>query len=574
MSDEIARWEARNSAVRRSELERWQADIASGDPRRVANAARELANAKDEVDPEWIFTVTDKWWTPTGEIGEHLMEASGTDPRNKVPTATMKQMGSSPHIGAMMNCRKSMVGVKVETGGLKWAFYVKKHRYKLDKGEWTSTAELRGIWDVLNYWVVWPSWWLPIQAQPFSHAVFFGPMVTCLENMMTECALRIQSGIWEFVNNALSLNPDLRAWFGRLLQSNGNIFEMLKTPAYIVRTNPFLDTSPLWGKTIRMETCGAVITNETKPYGVVVDVDLWEPGDEQPDAWANLTQPTYVIRVRDMSQIEGPTKTILDSVIRSTVDLGGALFGEVEGLLQQAQGMEGVFVAPVLGLNFIAPWVMLEAPEPGKKGGLLTCEITDHSPEGWQHIIGGKSPKWLNDLMNAFYAYLIDMAMIALGFTGVPSNILEGFLNDAFFAFQLLQLYTRRDEMGPYHPAMERFYATGAPPYNIEALFTFLKVIWESRGWTSVVATFRNGEIYTLGRDFFRGMLFSIVYMGRTRMVTDYVEMIMWRINEREREILAQIGDGEADEPPIAKHTRNITALQEIANVITLAPNS
>lgn len=164
--------------------------------------------------------------------------------------------------------------------------------------------------------------------------------------------------------------------------------------------------------------------------------------------------------------------------------------------------------------------------------------------------------------------------MIVIGFVGVPSNILDGFLNDAFFAFQQLDLFNRRVAVGPYHPAVMQFHATGAPPYNIQALFTFIKVIWESRGWTSVTATFRNGDVYALGRDFSKGMLFSIVYLGRRRMVTDYVEMIMWRINTNERQVLVQIGDGQADEPPIAKHERLITAGIEAYNVLSLAPNN
>jgi hypothetical protein len=576
---ELVRWRERDTAARQTELERWNAAIATGSPTEVARAARALADKQAALDPEWIFTLHDKWWNEDGELGKHLIEASGTDPRNNTPSAMVKQTGVSPHIGKMMACRKTMVGMTVETAGVRFSFYVKKHIYKLDEqGEYTSTAELKGIWDILNYLVIIPTWWLPLQVQPFSHAIFFGPMVTCIENMITECALRLQLGLFDFIDNAASLNPDFRTWFGTLITNGGltldSLFQMTKTPMYVVRSNPFLDGSPLWGRTVRMETCGSVITEGTKPYGITVDVDLWKPGDPQPDRWANLVRPTYVIRVKDYSNIEGPTKTVLDSAIRTTVDLTGALFGNVAGILKQAEGMEGVYVAPIFGVNFIAPWTMLELAAPGKKGGLLTCEITDHSPTGWRHIIGGKSPKWLNDLMNAFYAYIIDIAMIFLGFTGIPSDLLAGFLNDSFFAFQQLDLFEKRVEVGPYHPAITRFHATGSPPYNIQALFTFLKVIWESRGWTSVVATFRNGEIYTLGKDFWRGMLFSLVYMDRTRMVTDYVENIMWRITPAERVILAQIGDGQADEPPIARHERLITAAQEAINVASLAPNS
>ena len=53
----------------------------------------------------------------------------------------------------------------------------------------------------------------------------------------------------------------------------------------------------------------------TPAYGVSVTVELWRPGMPQPDKWANPTQVTYVIRVVDRSQIEGQTKTVLDSAL-------------------------------------------------------------------------------------------------------------------------------------------------------------------------------------------------------------------------------------------------------------------
>ena len=59
---------------------------------------------------------------------------------------------------------------------------------------------------------------------------------------------------------------------------------MLKTPVYVKRTNLFLDTSPMVARTVRMETCGQVIRDITKAYGVDTRMDLWRPGDPQPDA--------------------------------------------------------------------------------------------------------------------------------------------------------------------------------------------------------------------------------------------------------------------------------------------------
>ena len=566
-----------------ADLAMWEAALDSGSLSEIADAAERLAEVKGAVDNEFNFSIYDKMWRKIGEVGDDLIEASGTDPRNDVPTATMKLKGASEYVETLMQCRQTMVGVTVETNGLRFPFYVDTHTWEYDKAAYTSTSDLRGIWDILNFLQIWPVWFLPIQIQPISHAVFIGPLVTCIESMIAECALRIQSGINEFINNAASLNPDWRASFGTLLESNGNLLTMLKTPMYVCRTNPFFDTSPLIAKTVRMESCGTIITSLTKPYGVDVEISLWMPGDDQPDEWTknfsflSLDQPTYVVKVVDRSQIKGPTGTILDSVLRTVVDLEGSLLGKTLEPLLNPQGMyapEGVFIAPLLGLDFVAPYAIMVAPNEGEDTSIVSCKIIDHTPKGWQHIVGGKSPKWLNDLINATLSWLIDSLMILIGITGIPSDLLSGFLNDAFLAFQLIEHFSRRNDVGPYHPGIERFTSTGSAPYNIEALFSFINAFWDSRGYTSAMVIFRNGTQYALGRDIFRGGLASLVYFNNTKMYTDYIENILWRITQTERDVMCQIGDGQADEAPLARYQRFITGLQEAFNVLTLAPNA
>lgn len=549
-----------------------------------AAAADRLADIRSAVPIEFHHYVSDRLWTRVGPIGGDLMESSGADPRNNVPTATIKVKGTSDLIEHFMSCQQTLVGIEVAVGGLTFPFYVRSHDWEYEKGAYTSTLNCRGIWDILNYLQIWPVWWMPIQFQPFSHAIFFGPLCTVIENMISECAIRIQSGINEFINNALSLNPDLRAWIGTLLQSNGNIFQMLKTPIYVVRTNPFLDTSPLYARTVRMESCGTVITDITRPYGVDVRVDLWRPGMPQPDPWANLNQPTYVVTVKDRSQVEGPTKTILDSALRTTVDFAGGL--GLAGLLapllnpQGQYAPEGVYIAPSLGLNFVRPLVVIVAPRPGEenpRSPLLKMKVSQHTPMGWNHIIGGKSARWLNDLINAFLSWIIDAIMILIGITGIPSNLLSGFLNDSIMAFQVIQLYDRRNNAGPYHPGIEVFTPTNSAPYNIEAFFTFINAFWDSRGYTSAQLVIRHSEVVALGRDLARGGLVSLIYSSPTgpqKLFTDYLESIFWKLSPTERDLFLQIGDGKSEEPPLPRLQRLVTGLQEIANVIMLTPNS
>lgn len=197
-------------------------------------------------------------------------------------------------------------------------------------------------------------------------------------------------------------------------------------------------------------------------------------------------------------------------------------------------------------------------------------EIVDHHPQGWQIIIGGRSPKWVNDIINATTSWLLDCLMIVVGLTGVPSNLFDGLFNDVLLAFQLVQNFNRRNEMGPYGRP-ERFIPTGSAPYNIDALFSFIQAMWDTRGYRSAQAMFRNGYPYSVGKDIFPGAIMSIAENGS--LYSDYIENIVVTDNRKERaKVMVQIGDGKAEEAPIARFQRLITGLQEAVNVITLAP--
>lgn len=181
----------------------------------------------------------------------------------------------------------------------------------------------------------------------------------------------------------------------------------------------------------------------------------------------------------------------------------------------------------------------------------------------------------MNDLINAWLSFVIDAAMIIIGFTGVPSNLLDGFLNDAFFAFQLIQHYQRRSDVGPYHPAIEVVTPTNSSPYNIEALFQFIQVLWASRGYTTAIATFRgqNGP-YKLYRDIFPGALATLVYDSRTKLFTDHIELVKFHASRTKREVTIQLGDGKPLEHYSQTLRRNVSEFWAAVNSITLTPNS
>lgn len=518
---------------------------------------------------EIVVTLYNKFWEPIGQLGDYI-ELTASKPRNQVPGLNITLKGSDPHVPTIRNCRKELVGLTVEIGSIRWAYTVENASYKLANGLRTLEVTAVGLFDYFSYLMVWPNFLLPIQIQVPSRAVFIGPICSVINSMIAEQAFRMQSGLWELVNNLGSLNLDWRSWFGTLLQSRGNLLDMLHTPVYVVHNNFLFDTSPLVSITTRMESVATLIEKLMTGYGVTVEMELWLPGDPQPDRWARLRLPTYVVRVVDRSNVTGPTGTILDSIIKQVVTLEGSVFGNVLSPFLNPNGVyapDGVFIAPTIGVNFVQPWALL-VDHP--RGPMESFEIVDHHPQGWQILIGGKSPAWINNLINATTSWILDSIMIVIGLTGIPSNLLDGLFNDVLLSFQLVQNFNRRNEMGPYGRP-EKFVATGAAPYNIDALFSFISAMWDSRGYRSAQCSFRNGYPYSVGKDIFIGSLMSIAENGT--VYTDYIENIVITDNRDERaKVIVQIGDGRAEEAPIAKLQRLITGIQESVNVLTLAP--
>lgn len=565
--------------LERQQVETLHSQLRYGTAEQRATAAHQLADIKSAEETEIVVTVHDKLWQPVGEIGDYE-DLTADFPRNKVPTATLKLKGGDgfsksgpsapdPHIPRIKKCEDEFVGITIEVGSIRWAGFVDHAKYSFRDGKRTLTADLLGLFDLLHYVNVFPTWFLPLAAQPISHAVYFGPIVSVIESMVAEQVMRLQLGLWEFMNQSVSGNPDVRAWFGTLLQNNGNILQALKTPFYVVRTPLLKDTSMIVARTVRMEKIGAVIEDMTKAYGVDVRVDLWKPGDPQPDQWANLTQATHVVTVRDRLATTGPTSTVADAIIKTTVDTAGSFFGEIEGIIQNAPGAEGVFISKLAGVDFEQPIaVLVDGPD----NAFFEFDVDYYHPRGHTMIIGGRSPTWVNNLINITLSWLIDSITIFIGISGVPSNLLDGFLNDAFLAFQSLEMYDRRDKAGPYARA-ESFLPTASAPYNVEAIFTFINHAHDIRGWRSGTAKFRNGKPFKLGVHYVPGGAMAIAHQGE--LYANYVEHLFLHDNRRERaEVMVQIGDPKAIEAPLARTQRLAAGLSEAVNVLTLSPRS
>lgn len=555
----------------------------AGDMYTSISAARMAAEIEDAAASDVNITVTvyDKFYTPAFECGDYLTMGCSF-PRNKVETGQLSLKRSDPAADLILTCHETTVPITIEVGNLLWSGRVKvAHDNFNQKGKPDFVeCELEGDYSWLMKILAWPNFLLPLAVQFPPRGVAIGPAISILKFLLGTQAFRLQAGLWDLVNNLGSLNLDWRAWFGTLLMQDpgddgitpDDFFRALRTPIYVVPTNPLTDTSPFTSINWRMDKVGSIFEKVVQDCGLSVEVKLWRPGDPQPGndpllAAFPLTTPTIVVDIKDRMGVVGPTGTFLDGILRQVVDLEGSMFGEILSPFLNPNGEyapDGWNIAPALGIHFVPPWAIFNADDP--KGG-ISGKLSHHTPEAWRVVIGGKSPQWLNDIINSTMRYLLDLILIVVGLTGISSNLFDGLFNDILIAFALADNFDRRVAMGPFgHP--EVFVPTDNA-YSLDGIFAMKREMWNTKGYVSGQCTFRNGLPYEVGRDIHPNGLATIVRNGK--LYTDYVEnVIITDTRESRSEVMVQIGDGKREEAPIVRSQRLIARLEQAVNSITL----
>ncbi|MBO0676778.1 hypothetical protein JRC04_04800 [Mycolicibacterium sp. S2-37] len=551
--------------------------------------AQELAALDQHPPTDISVSIRDNYYRRKFETPDYL-HLEVDFPRLAIPTGKLILKGNDPAADHVLNCDKTVVPVVIDLapdekgfGRLRWSGRVDVALDKFDGKQYTIECKLLHDKAWLTRIVAWVAWWMPIQIQgPPSRGIAFGGAVSVIKYIITSNVLRLQLGLWDLVNNLFSLNLDWRTWFRTALMFDPgeklelrDIGRFITTPIYVVPTNPFFDTSPFISLDWRFDEILQLVNKTCEDNGLTIEVTLWEPGMPQPDelsARLKLLQvPTIVVDVKDRMQVTGFSGTFLDGIQRTFIDLIGSMFGEVlrpflDPKNEAQYAPEGTNIAPLLGLHFVKPWaVFTDHP----RGGLKQFEFAHHHPIAWRTITGGKSPKWMNDFVDATLTWLIDMIMIVIGFTGIPGSILNGVFNDILLAFQLTDNFDRCQALGPYG-FPEKFVPTGSGSYTLEAFFQQKSAQWDTRGYVSAQVVVDNGYPYELGRDIFPGALATVIRRGK--VFTDFIENAKLVDNRQQRASLTiQIGDGRAEEAPIAKIQRRLVDIQEGVNIVFMA---
>lgn len=373
--------------------------LQSGVPATAIAGASIASNVAQNPPDDVTVTLYSKVYDPIGELTDWI-SLTFQKARNRAESATIILKGNDPNVDTVLNCPNTTVPITIETGTIRWSGRVLSAELKFSKvGNSPRPVPTVIVTCISDYaWLskilCWPNAALPIQVQFPSESLYFGPAVTCVATLIAEQAYRLQSGIWEFVNNFGSLDLDWTSYSGTLLESFGNQTDMLINPICVVPVNPYLDTSPWVSFSGRMDQCSTLIEQVCKDTGTNVSVGLWLPGDPQPPGLsATLNQATILVYVTNNLGVTGNSGNFFDGILQNAVDLLDSTTGQMLAPFlnpNNEYAPQGINIAPVLGVNFVPPWIIL-SDDP--RSGLIEYSLKGRHPLAHTVVGGGKSPQ-------------------------------------------------------------------------------------------------------------------------------------------------------------------------------------
>jgi hypothetical protein len=486
--------------------------------------------------------------------------------------------GTDPLADIAVTCDSTVVPIIYDKAAYRWSGRIDVAHDILKDGKPTVECELIGDKHWLDRILAWPAPFLPIWFQDPSMWFGMGPGLTVISVLIGEQALRIQIGILTFLSEVGSLDLNIKGWLQELMSASSlklaDILQVLCTPIVVVPINPLTDTSAWIEINGRMDTVWKLIQQQLIDNGFDISAVMWLPGEPQPKGlFIKLTKPTVVVQVFDRSGFTGPWGPFEGLVVDAT-QLQGALLGNT---LQPLLGKNpqpyvntdlGEYLAPNIGVDFVKPWIILDFDT--DKGGIIEYNVDHHHALSWRVVVGGQSPKWVNDLINATLEWAVDSLMIAIGLTGLPSNILDGVLDNTLFAFSLADNFKTKNASPFMFP--EKFFPSGAGALTVDTLFAEASALWNVRGYPAAKASWIDGYPYELGVDFFRSQL--VLYVRRGRLGIDYIDNIEILDNRTSfNKVSVQLGDGKSEESPMTKFQRKLVGVETVINLILSGGN-
>ncbi|MFD4438119.1 Gp37-like protein, partial [Bacillus safensis] len=325
------------------------------------------------------------------------------------------------------------------------------------------------------------------------------------------------------------------------------------------------DTTPVRVGMARMVPLDELFEQWLKDSGCHLTITLWLPGDEQPHPDLFLTRPQYIVDVVQQPRTGGllQTGSVLDGIADTIGNLIAAGVNLLTGWLNPGIGQA---VSDALTSKEV-PSVVFRSDG----SAIDDATVTVTHPLYYSSVIGGKSPTWVNKLIDLGVQMAITWIFSLIGLAVIPglAGFISGIFHDVFLAFQKFVDWALKADLGPLG-FPEGFVNAGAA-YTFSGFQAGTKGLWDGRGTRSASITLRDGAPYTAFVDYDLGQLAGWEDEDDGQIYYDRITAIAVE-DTREGGIVLKtvIGDDKPDEAPWEVGMRQIKELFGITNFLAV----
>ncbi|MBF6063012.1 hypothetical protein IU500_12450 [Nocardia terpenica] len=475
---------------------------------------------------QFEIVIYDKFLNPLGEINNYS-SAKVEFVWNEVGTGELTIPGDHTFAKLCMSADNTVVPITVTYNGKRWSGRVDVAVRKGIKGR--KTIELALIDDY--------AWFHAILAYPQPLSIpeaQFPPQDVMIAPLRTLIYWYLARNVWR-----------------------------LGLPITLMPYNPLTDTTPWQVGMARMVPLDELFAQWLKDSDCKLDISLWLPGDPQPHPLLYLTRPQYIIQVIDRPKTGGiiDTKTFLDGIADAVGEVIAGFIEAFGGFLIPglAEAIDGLLRRSEI------PWVIWSEDS----SGVADAELTVKHPLYYSVVVGGKSPMWVNKLLDLAVELGMNLLFQLLSLATLPGlgTAIASVFHDVFLAFQKFADWAARARLGPL-AFPEGFVNTGAA-YTFATVQAGNKGLYDGRGQRSAKVQVMDGFPFLAFVDYEVGVVCGWEDDGE--IFYDRVHSIGVEDTRTDRVLVsAVIGDDKTNEEPGAKGMRLAKSLTEAVNFLAV----
>ncbi|OZE77230.1 hypothetical protein CH305_18515 [Rhodococcus sp. 15-649-2-2] len=515
-----------------------------------AAAWRELLDVPPSrgVDAEFEVELFDSEIKPVGMIVDYS-SCRIKFVKNKIGPAQIVIPGSSEFAGQIMKCDSTTVFIRVTYNGRNYDGLVDEAIRKGIKGNKTITVNLVDMQIYLACIMAYP---MPL---PGFEEVQFPPEDLYVGPLRSGIYWYLQRNVWR-------------------LQ-----FRTGQCPITLLPYDILRDTSEWVTMQARMVPLDELFERVLKDSSCMIRMRMWIKGrDPQPmPDRLTLLESQIIVDVVDRPKsggvlntgfiVDGLANTISETIADS---INGLLGGFLPGLAD--------LISKQLKQTELPSCVWSEDSE-----GIIDATVTAKAMEAYSVVVGGKSPTWLNKLLQlAIEQGIIALATSVLTFLSIPigglggiiggvAGALSGILDDVFLAFMKATNYKLKREHGKF-ARPEKFVNGGAAGYTFSSFQNAQQGLFDNAGKRRAKVEVLDWAPFGAFYDYDLGHLVGWEDEGETFF--DRVESIEVNDDRDERVVVRTvIGDDEPEKSPGQKSQERIKRLFSMINAATLATN-